>query len=272
MRKMTVALASTLAMVACEKTDTVESAQGVRSANEDAEASAELRVEVFYRERMLLPPTAMVQVVLEDSARMDVAAHRIAETTVPAREGPPYRVSLRYDPSSLSPKGRFGVRARIENDGSLMFTSTRFIPAFGTDGEPDSAPNDPVQVLVQRTAGTANTTATSITGTRWVLKTLRGEAAGLGAGGRAAYILLQGAEPRVSGFTGCNQISGGYSLEGKMLSFGQLAMTMRACMEGEDLERAFANALDETRRYAMEGRVLELIGEDGEVVARLQAE
>jgi putative lipoprotein len=105
-----------------------------------------------------------------------------------------------------------------------------------------------------------------------VLETLRGETAGLGAGGRAPDITLQGAEPRVSGFAGCNQITGGYTLEGDQLSFGPTAMTRRACIEGGELEREFAKALQETRSYDIAGDVLRLRDETGTVIAELRAQ
>ena len=100
---------------------------------------------------------------------------------------------------------------------------------------------------------------------------LRGEPAGLGAGGQTPHITLQGAEPRVSGFAGCNQISGGYTLAGDQLSFGQMAMTKRACPEGMELEREFAKALEETKSCEVSDDVLQLRDEDGTVIAELKA-
>jgi len=233
---------------------------------------ASLNVEVFYRERMMLPPTATLEVVLEDSAKMDVAADRIANKTISVESGPPYRVTLAYDPSKLDPKGRFGVSARIEDQGKLIFISMEFVPAFGNDGSLGAPANDPVTVLVRRTRGSTEKSSTSVTGTRWSLQTLRGEPAGLGAGGQTANITLQGAEPLVSGFAGCNQLSGGYELDGDQLSFGQLAMTMRACTEGGELERDFAKALGDTRGYEVTGDILRLSDASGAVIAELKAD
>ncbi len=235
-------------------------------------APAELHVEVFYRERMLLPPTAILEVTLEDSAKMDVAAEQIAKTSMTLHTAPPYRVTLEYDASKLHRRGRYGVRARIENEGRLMFTSTQFNPAFGEEGAFGGSPHDPVKVLVQRVSGAPRTGAASITGTRWVLRTLRGKEAGVGAGGKAPFFTLQGAEPRVSGFAGCNQFTGGYQLEPGKLSFSQLAMTMKACLEGMDLEREVAKVLEETRTFQLSGNRLELHAEDGTPLATLQAE
>lgn len=260
-----------LATFGCQSGGATETTSDEMSSPRETKSVGELHVEVFYRERMLLPPTAILEVVLEDVAKMDVEAELIAKKTTPLNSAAPYRVTLEYAPSKLQDRGRYGVRARIENDGRLMFSSTQFNPAFGADGSHDSPPNDPVQVLVRRVAGRGVARASSITGTRWVLQKLRGEPAGLGAGGQAPHITLQGAEPRVFGFAGCNQISGGYTLDGDQLSFGQMAMTMRACPEGMDLERDFAKALRETQRYEITEDALRLRDEHGTVVAELKA-
>lgn len=260
-----------MAVFGCQSSEAKETMSNVPTSPE-AKSVGVLHVEVFYRERTILPPTATLEVVLEDGAKMDVGAELIAKKTMPAKAGPPYRVTLEYDPSKLRERGRYGVRARIKNEGQLIFTSTQFNPAFGADGSHDSPPHDLVRVLVSRVAGARKTNASSITNTRWVLEKLRGEAAGLGAGGQAPHLTLQGAEPRVSGFAGCNQISGGYTLAGDQLSFGKMAMRNRACPEGMELEREFAKALEETKSGEVSDDVLQLRDEDGTVIAELKAE
>ena len=237
-----------------------------------AGALRELQVDVFYRERMLLPPTAELKVTFEDSAKMDVAAEKIAEATVPIQGAPPYRVTLSYDPSKLDARGRYGVRARIENEGQLMFTSTQMNPAFGVDGSKDGAPNDPVKVLVSRVAAARKPNAPTLTDTRWMLVKLRTEGATLGAGGKAPSLTLMADEQRISGFAGCNQMIGGYQLDGDKLSFSKIAMTMRACPEGMDLEREVGRALEETRSYEISADVLRLHSEDGTIVAEFKAD
>lgn len=236
-----------------------------------ADAASDLHVEVFYRERMMLPPTAELTVVLEDGAKMDVAADKIAEASVPVAGGPPYRVALSYQPAKLDPRGRFGVRARIETEGKLMFTSTQFNPAFGTHGEKDEKPNNPVSVLLTRVQRAPPAAPKSLIGTHWTLVKLRSEDAGVGAGGKAPSIELAAEPPRISGFAGCNQFTGGYTLDGDGLSFSELAMTMRACDEGMDLEGEIAKVLEETRRFVIAGDLLSLFSEDGNKVAELRA-
>jgi putative lipoprotein len=237
-----------------------------------AGALGELRVDVFYRERMLLPPTAELKVTFEDGAKMDVAAEKIAEATVPIQGAPPYRVTLSYDPSKLGVQGRYGVRARIENEGQLMFTSTQMNPAFGVDGSKDGAPNDPVKVLVSRVAAARRPNAPALTDTRWVLVKLRGEGATLGAGGKAPFFTLTAEEQRISGFAGCNQMTGGYQVDGNKLSFSKIAMTMKACSEGMDLEHEVGKALEETRSYEISADALRLLSKDGTTVAEFKAD
>jgi heat shock protein HslJ len=70
------------------------------------------------------------------------------------------------------------------------------------------------------------------------------------------------AEQRASGFAGCNRFSGGYEHEGERLRLGPLAATRMYCARME-LETAYLRALDATRRFRVEGDVLELLGEPG---------
>ncbi len=230
----------------------------------------ELHVEVFYRERMMLPPGATLTVTLEDGAKMDVAAEKIAEETLDLEGGPPYHVTLRYDRAVLNPPGRYAVRARIDHDGRLMFTSMEHNPAFGVHGSKDEPVHDPVEVLVKRIP--ASTRATPLTGTQWVLTSLRGEPAGAGAGGESPHITLSEKEQRVFGFAGCNRITGGYELDGADLSFSKMAMTMKACPEGMDLEREVAQALEATKSHEISDGVLRLKNEDGTVVSEWKAD
>lgn len=103
--------------------------------------------EVMYRERMLLPPGAEVIVILEDQSRMDVAATEITSYTHIADGGPPYPFRLVFDPRVIDDRMRYGVRARIEHQGKLMFTSTEHIDPFAaTEGEK-------LKVMVSRTGG-----------------------------------------------------------------------------------------------------------------------
>jgi uncharacterized lipoprotein YbaY/heat shock protein HslJ/uncharacterized lipoprotein NlpE involved in copper resistance len=92
-----------------------------------------------------------------------------------------------------------------------------------------------------------------------------------GRGARSEAALVFSVEPRtVSGATGCNRLSGGYTLDGSAISFGA-AGTMAACPGTTQLETTFRNALRDARSYRILGRVLDLFNDKGESLARLEA-
>jgi heat shock protein HslJ len=71
---------------------------------------------------------------------------------------------------------------------------------------------------------------------------------------------------------GCNTMRGGYDLSGSRLSFGPAASTMMACPD--DLaaaEAALIGALPSVEGFAIGGRTLRLLGDDGAIVALLEA-
>ena len=97
--------------------------------------------EVWYRERIALPPGAEVIVTLEDQSRADAPATVITEFTHVVDGQGPFPFRLVYDPAAIDEQLTYGLRARIVNDGELMFSSTEHIDPFA-DGS--------VQVLVSR--------------------------------------------------------------------------------------------------------------------------
>jgi heat shock protein HslJ len=72
-------------------------------------------------------------------------------------------------------------------------------------------------------------------------------------------------EGRLTGFTGCNMLSGTWSVEGGAIRLGPIMTTKRGCMgpEGEIEKRVMA-AMGEKSRVAREGAKLVLTGPAGE--------
>ena len=69
---------------------------------------------------------------------------------------------------------------------------------------------------------------------------------------------------RVSGYSGCNQFIGTYTIEGDRVTVGPLAGTMMACLEAAmTLERALQRALTGTLRYTIDGDRLTLTQASG---------
>ncbi|NMU26748.1 lipo-like protein, partial [Vibrio parahaemolyticus] len=77
---------------------------------------------VAYRERIALPPNAVVTIALEDVSLADAPAKVLAKQTFET-EGKqvPLSFELSYDSNEIKPNHRYSVRARIEVDGKLRF-------------------------------------------------------------------------------------------------------------------------------------------------------
>jgi putative lipoprotein len=83
-----------------------------------------VRGSVTHRERVALPPDAVVEVKLYDVSNQDGAAPIIAQTTVvPAGREVPLAFELRYDPRTIRPIRWYAVRATIRSGGQLTFAT-----------------------------------------------------------------------------------------------------------------------------------------------------
>ena len=75
----------------------------------------------------------------------------------------------------------------------------------------------------------------------------------------------------VTGFSGCNRLSGSYERTDGAFRFGPIITTKMACPDVMELEHDFVVALESTRRVEVTGSSLELIGDTG-ALAKLSAE
>jgi putative lipoprotein len=94
--------------------------------------------EVFYVQRIALPPTATLTVSLQDVSLADAAAVVIDEQRGPVEGQVPLPFKLSYDPAQVKPGHRYAVSARIEVDGQLMFITTEqhAVQLDGKDPQP----------------------------------------------------------------------------------------------------------------------------------------
>jgi len=229
-----------------------------------AEPAAAARIEgtVTYRERSILPPGAEVEIQLQDVSRADAMATIMASVILTPTGAPPYRFVIDYDPAAISPRGRYALRATIADGKRLLFSSTDYIDPFQ---------DPPVEILVRRVPDAVTRDAPALEGPGWVLRTLGGEPAPVGAGGKRVDIRFDAEGQRASGFSGCNRYTGTYrregaAAEGQALTFGPTAGTRMACAEGGELELAYLQMLAGVTSFRLQGDTLSLLS-DGEVVA-----
>jgi copper homeostasis protein (lipoprotein) len=102
-------------------------------------------------------------------------------------------------------------------------------------------------------------TLVSLGSNPWTLVELRGQR--IAAGATVQPISLS-FEPggRISGSTGCNQLTGSFTQHGSELHFSPLATTRMMCATGADVEAAFVKALGEVQTYNLDNGRLTLYG------------
>jgi len=133
-----------------------------------------------------------------------------------------------------------------------------------SDGMSDRRFADTIRVKIGRRTlngcGRAYPDARSLDGSEWRIASVGGAAVTLP---RPATIAFD--EDRVSGSTGCNRFTGGYTLQAGRLSTPRLAMTRMACMgEAGAVEAAVTDLLNDPMvAYPMRDGSIRLVGTEG---------
>ncbi len=273
-RSGTPSLLTGLALLLLAACGVEEPHSAAQPAGQEGEKVSTIEGEVFYRERMMLPPGSELEVQLQDISRADALARVMETVMLPLEGAPPYAFAIDYNPQEIDPRMRYALRATISRSGRLLFTSTDYIDPFA---------QAPLEIMLQRVAEPVDkasaeaapeqTSGDAQEGERavWVLQTLAGLPAGKGAGGQSVDLSMDADSRNASGFSGCNRYSGNYSTQGKSalgtaISFGPLAVTRRLCPEGGELEQSYLKMLESVDAYRMQGDTLELMHE-GDIVA-----
>jgi copper homeostasis protein (lipoprotein) len=105
----------------------------------------------------------------------------------------------------------------------------------------------------------------------WKLISLGDRPAPVLEGRREPHLVFHSEDGRVTGTGGCNQLNGGYEIDGDSISFGRMASTMMACADGKDADRALLAALETAETFRKTAHHLELVDGEGNVVARFEA-
>jgi uncharacterized lipoprotein YbaY len=96
-------------------------ATGLVAASNVRADTATIRGSAAYRERMALPPGAVLAVALLDISRADAPAETLAEARIPIEGQVPVGFALPYDPARIQPSHRYAIRGAIEVEGRTAF-------------------------------------------------------------------------------------------------------------------------------------------------------
>ena len=104
----------------------------------DTVSSAKVTGFVSYENNDDLSPTAVLTVKLVDISRADAAAGVVAQQVIQTNGlQVPIAYEVDYDPAKIDPSHRYAIQARIDDQGSLQYTSDRVYPVL-TQGAKDT--------------------------------------------------------------------------------------------------------------------------------------
>ncbi|MEX0284014.1 MAG: YbaY family lipoprotein [Paracoccaceae bacterium] len=221
--------------------------------------TGEVTGSVTYRERIALPPDAVLTVALLDVSKQDVAAEVIAWTEY-QMSGVPTVFKLSFEPGQIDERHSYAVRADIRVDGQLMFTNTSAYPVL-TRGAGATA-----DIVVERVnvAGQA-----SILGTDWTVVSLGDQPLELD---RMPTISFS-EDGAVGIFAGCNRYVGTFETDdGSFKLSDNMAGTLMACPpEIDEIERKFLDLMQSVSVVNNNGQVLTLSDADRVLLIRAKA-
>ncbi|QUM75879.1 YbaY family lipoprotein [Moritella sp. 24] len=222
---------------------------------------------VFYLQRIALPPGSQVSLVLEDVSKMDTAAGVITQQTITAVGAPPYKMELRYNAAQIKPQHRYALRAKIEHNGQLLFTNTEHIDAFANQGAKST------EVLVSQVrAEVKEDGQASFANTHWQLSMLGTQQITSEVTTQKPYLTFNQDDNKVFGFAGCNRFSGNYEALANNVSLTQLVTTKKLCFQQMNLETKFLTALSEAGNYNVIDNTLTLYSNGGIALGQFTAQ
>lgn len=220
----------------------------------------------LYRERMALPPGATFEAMLEDVSRAGAPATILGRYGPVPAGTPPFAFKIEYADAAVVPGGRYNVRTSVRSGDKLLFITDRHVEAL------TGKPLDLRMVRVaEAPTAKGGKPPTSLRNTHWKLVALNGKPVTVAKGQREPHLVLKADELRVSGSGGCNNVMGGFELEGESLRFIQMASTMMACPEGMEQEGRFLKTLESVARFRIAGDALTLFDAKGRAAAKFRA-
>jgi putative lipoprotein len=216
---------------------------------------------VTWRERMMLPPGAVLEVTVEDISRADAPSIRLARFALSPVGAPPLAFEL--DVPAADPRATVSVRASIRHEGALLFTTDTVAPVLTQGAGPHA------DLLLVRVPGPA---APAVTGIDWRLASLAG--APLPPEARDPVIRFDaGAHGATfAASAGCNRFAGTVRIDGDALAFGPARSTRMACPPPLDAaEAALSDALARAVRWQADGATLRLFDASGAVLLEAAA-
>jgi putative lipoprotein len=203
-------------------------------------AGRSLHGQVSYRERIALPPEALLEVRLVDTSLADSPARSLAVTRVKTRHRTPIPFRLYYDEAKIRRGHVYAIEARITVNGKPWFLTTSRHPVL-------TGAADDTTIMVELVKSASSIVA-ALSG-RWLAESIRNH----GVLGDLKAMIEIAADGKITGSAGCNRISGKATITGAYISFGPMISTKMACApDVMDRETNFLAALGDARLWRID--------------------
>jgi len=224
-------------------------------------AEKAVRGEVIYRERIALPPSAVLSVQLADVSLADAPARIIGEQTVKPTGQVPISFEIKFDPSVIRSQITYALQARITVDGKLMFISDM-------RHQVDPLTDAPQTIMLKMVAPGTGPAAASVFGQLWVVDYVDG----IGAI-TAPQATFRVSEAGKAGGSGpCNTYFATAKVDGQTIAISDIGSTYKACApEVMAEEKALFDALTKAKSYKVDAGKLTISGKDGREILRFSA-
>lgn len=247
---------------------------------------------IFYLQRIALPPGAQVSLILEETVVTPVVATDlvtdaatatevdtdvvaatvdntvgattvatevavakvIAQQTITATTAPPYKIDLNYSATQINPEHNYVLRAKIEHEGKLLFTNAEAIAAFANQTD------KPTEILVSQAPADP---IVALVNKQWQLSMLGEQAITAEVTKQVPYLTFNKDDSNLVGFAGCNRFRGSYAAVGDSVSLTQLSTTKKMCFQQMNLETQFLTLLSATDNFKVTDQVLTLYSISG---------
>ncbi|TPL79556.1 YbaY family lipoprotein [Mesorhizobium sp. B2-3-12] len=216
--------------------------------------------EVIYRERIALPPSAMLSVQLADVSLADAPAKIIGEQTVKPAGQVPISFEIKFDPSLIQPRMTYALQARIVVDGRLMFISDM-------RHQVDPLTDAPQTVMLKMVAPNAEPAA-SVFDQVWLVDYVDG--VGTIAAPQATFRVSEAGKAGGSG--PCNTYFATAKVDGQTIAISDIGSTYKACApEVMAEEKALFEALAKAASFNVDAGRLFISDKDGREILRFSA-
>ncbi|MBZ9941470.1 YbaY family lipoprotein [Mesorhizobium sp. BR1-1-13] len=221
-------------------------------------AEKAMKGEVTYRERIALPPNAVLSVQLADVSLADAPAKIVGEQKLTPAGQVPISFTVKFDPSRIQRRMTYALQARITVGDRLLFISDE-------RHQVDPLTDAPQTIMLKMVTPSPEPTA-SVLDQLWLLDYVHGVAI-------TAQATFRVSEAGKAGGNGpCNSYFATANLNGQKIAISDIGSTYKACApEVMAEEKALFEALAKAASYKVDAGKLTIADGNGREILRFSA-